>query len=187
MIKRWIKLFSLPNNFVQKHCVNIIFPYSIPRQFKHCSLNLHYLWIVFPFSFLDEKSLCKRLTCEQDVGYLDLMHLFCLFQLKNPKIYGAIHQSEKFVVWKKGYFTLCVLCTDEHTRITKSPSPIYPQIVCTIYPPPSPKSSNFEQNFRHTTSCFASQRSFLRKTNQCLIKMQIYREQNNNFHNSVTF
>ena len=55
-----------------------------------------------------------------------------------------------------------------------------PQIVCMIYPPEiaredlplkssvrftPPKSSDFEQNFRHTTSCFASQRSFLRKTN----------------------
>ena len=32
--------------------------------------------------------------------------------------------------------------------------------------PPPTRSSNFEQNFRHTTPCFASQRSFLLKTNQ---------------------
>ena len=34
------------------------------------------------------------------------------------------------------------------------------------YDLPPLKSSNFEQNFRHTTSCFASQRSFLRRTNK---------------------
>ena len=55
------------------------------------------------------------------------------------------------------------------------------QIIWMIYPPPPksylaiwgkssgrftpPQIVNFEQNFRHTTSCFASQRSFLRKTN----------------------
>ena len=66
----------------------------------------------------------------------------------------------------------------------KSPGKIYPlKLPSTIYPPqncqgrftpsnhqvqltPPTKSSNFEQNFRHTTPCFASQRSFLRKTNQ---------------------
>ena len=48
-------------------------------------------------------------------------------------------------------------------KITREDLPL--KLPSTIYPPP-PKSSNFEQNFRHTTSCFASQRSFLRKTNK---------------------
>ena len=46
----------------------------------------------------------------------------------------------------------------------KSPSTIYPQIACTIYPPL--QIVQFWEKFQtHTTSCFASQRSFLRKTN----------------------
>ena len=47
-------------------------------------------------------------------------------------------------------------------KITREDLPLKsPRI---IYPPP--QIINFEQNFRHTTSCFASQRSFLRKTNE---------------------
>ena len=104
---------------------------------------------------------CRRFTLKSSsISYTKLSVRFT----PPPKSAGTIYPKSAVMIYPNWQW-----------RFTPSPPPksagtIYPKSAVMIYPPPQicsddlPQICKIEQNFRHTTSCFASQRSFLRKT-----------------------
>ena len=103
-------------------------------------------------------------------------------------IYPPPNHQVWFTLKSSVWFTPQIVCTIYPPKL---PGPIYPQIVCTIYPSnhlydlTPPQIVQFWAKFQtHTTSCFASQRSFLRKTNNAKIlvskRLDIYEVKNLN-------